>query len=77
MPPIRSQSSINSIEQEEITTIREVAHQSKVPRSTLQRRLASNTFRPETRANNYKLTETKEESLKKWILSIDSRGVAP
>ena len=29
------------------------------------------------RANNLKLTEIEEESLRKWILSLDSRGVAP
>jgi hypothetical protein len=58
MPPIRSQSSSNSAKQEgtillaiqafknkEITTIREVARQFEVPYSTLQRRLAGNTFR--------------------------------
>ncbi|OQE41382.1 hypothetical protein PENCOP_c005G01271 [Penicillium coprophilum] len=90
MPPIRSQSSSNLAEQEgrillaiqafknkEITTIREVARRFEVPRSTLQRRLAGNTFRPETRANNHKLTETEEESLEKWILSMDRRGGAP
>ncbi|OQE80974.1 hypothetical protein PENNAL_c0042G04469, partial [Penicillium nalgiovense] len=69
MPPIRSQSSSNLAEQE-------VARQFEVPRSTLQRRLAGNTFRPETRANNHKLTETEEESLEKWILSMDRRGGA-
>jgi hypothetical protein len=90
MPPIRSQSSSNLAEQEgrillaikafknkEITTIREVARRFEVPRSTLQRRLAGNTFRLETRANNHKLTETEEESLEKWILSMDRRGGAP
>ena len=34
-------------------------------------------FRAETRANSHKLTEIEEESLQKWILSMDSRGAAP
>ena len=44
--------------------MREVARRFEVPCSTLQRCLARNTFRPKTHANNYKLTKTKEESLK-------------
>ena len=90
MPPIRSRSSTNIVEQEgrillaiqafknqEISSIREVARCFEVPRSTLQRRLASNTFRPKTRANSLKLTEIKKDSLEKWILSIDLRRGAP
>ena len=90
MPPIRSQSSRNSIEQEgrillaitaiqkqEISTIREAARLFNVPRTTLQRRLAGHTTRAETRANGHKLTEIEEESLVQWILSMDSRGAAP
>jgi hypothetical protein len=78
MPPIRTQSSRNLVEQEgrvllaiqaikkqEIASIREAVRHFQVARSTLQRRL--------TRANSHKLTEV-EESLQKWILSIDSRG---
>ena len=90
MPPVRSQSSRNSIEQEgriilaiqaiknqEISSIREAAHHFQVPRSTLQRRLTGDVFRPESRANNHKLSQTEEESLVQWILSMDSRGAAP
>ena len=90
MPPIRTQSSRNSIEQEgrillaiqayknqEITSLHEVARQFNVPRTTLRRRLTGTTKRSETRANNHKLTQNEEESLRKWILSMDSRGVAP
>ncbi|KAL2703800.1 hypothetical protein AAEP93_004871 [Penicillium crustosum] len=90
MPPIRSRSSSNSAEQEgrillaiqafknkEISSIRELARRFNIPRITLQRRLTGDLFRPETRANNHKLTETEEESLEKWILSIDLRGAAP
>jgi hypothetical protein len=90
MPPIRTQSSRNSIEQEgrillaieayknkEITSLHEVARQFDVPRTTLRRRLAGSTNRAETRANSHKLTQIEEESLQKWILSMDSRGAAP
>lgn len=90
MPPKRAQSSRNSIEQEgrlelaiqaikneEITSIREVARRFNVPRTTLRMRITGRLFRPQTRANNHKLTQTEEESLKKWILSMDTRGAAP
>lgn len=90
MPPIRTQSSRSSIEQEgrillaiqafknkEIASIHEVARQFGIPRTTLRRRLAGSTNRAETRANSHKLTQIEEESLRKWILSINSRGAAP
>ncbi|ODM23528.1 hypothetical protein SI65_01117 [Aspergillus cristatus] len=90
MPPIRSQSSRNSIEQEgrvllaiqaikkqEISSIRDAARQFQVPRTTLQRRLTGLTVRSETRANSHKLTKTEEQSLVQWIFSLDDRGAAP
>jgi hypothetical protein len=48
-----------------------------VPESTLRTRLRGTKNRAETRANNLKLTEIEEESLEKWIISMDSRGAAP
>ncbi|CRL30130.1 Helix-turn-helix, Psq [Penicillium camemberti] len=90
MPPIRSQSSSNLAEQEgrillaiqafknqEISSIREVARRFNIPRSTLQDRLRGHQQRAISRANSHKLTETEEESLQKWILSMDLRGAAP
>jgi AraC-like DNA-binding protein len=90
MPPIRSRSSQNSIEQEgrillaiqairkkEISSIREVARRFNVPRSTLSTRLNRVQNRAISRANSQKLIDVKEDSLQKWILSIDSRGLAP
>jgi DDE superfamily endonuclease/Tc5 transposase-like DNA-binding protein/Psq-like protein len=90
MPPIRSQNSQNSIQQEgriqlaveayqnkEIPSIRETARRFDVPWTTLRDRLHGKLHRSETRANSYKLTTTEEESLLKWILSMDSRGSAP
>ena len=89
MPPIRSQSSQNSIEQEgrillaiqafknqEISSIREVVCCFNVPESSLRRRLKGVQSRTNSRANSYKLTEIEEESLEKWILSIDTYRVA-
>jgi hypothetical protein len=90
MPPIRTQSSRNSIEQEgrillaiqafknqEISSIREVARRFNVPRSTLSTRLNGIQHRAISRANSHKLTDTEEESLQKWIFSMDARGSAP
>ncbi|CAP79192.1 Pc06g01990 [Penicillium rubens Wisconsin 54-1255] len=90
MPPIRSRSSQNSIEQEgrillaiqefqnqKISSIREAARCFKVPEATLRRRLSGVQNRATSRANSHKLTEIEEESLQKWILSMDSRGSAP
>jgi hypothetical protein len=90
MPPIRARSSRNSIEQEgrillaiqaiknhEINAIREAARRFNVPESTLRTRLHGTQNRATLRANNHKLTEIEEESLRKWILSLDDRGAAP
>ena len=90
MPPIRSQSSTDLIEQEgrillaiqafkkqEFTNISIAARTFNVPRSTLRRRLNGIQCRATSRANSTKLTTIEEESLQKWILSMDSRGSAP
>ena len=90
MPPIRSRSSSNSAEQEgrvllamqaiktqQIISICEAARRFEVPKSTLLRRLKSTPCRANSRANSHKLTDLEEESLEKWILSMDSRGSAP
>jgi len=90
MPPIRTQSSQNRTEQEgrillaiqaiknqEISSIRGAARCFDVPESTLRTRLNGVQNRALSRANCLKLTETEEESLRKWILSMDSRGAAP
>jgi hypothetical protein len=90
MPPIRSRSSQNSIEQEgrillaiqdfqnqKISSIRGAARRFKVPKATLRRRLTGVQNRATSRANSHKLTEIEEQSLEKWIFSMDSRGSAP
>jgi DNA invertase Pin-like site-specific DNA recombinase len=76
MPPIRSRSSQNSIEQEgrillaiqaiqnkEISSVREVARRFNVPRSTLSTRLNGVQNRAISRANSQKLTDIEEDSL--------------
>ena len=90
MPPIRSQRSKDLTEQEgrlllaieafknkEISSIREVARRFSIPETTLRRRLNSIQNRAYSRPNSSKLTLTKEESPKKWILSIDLRRSTP
>jgi hypothetical protein len=90
MPPIRSQNSQNSVNQEsriqlaikafqngEIPTIREAARVFEVPNTTLQRRIDGRQFRKDMRANGHKLTPEEEQSLLQWILSMDTRGSAP
>jgi predicted HTH domain antitoxin len=78
MSPIRTQSSRNLIKQEgrvllaiqaiqkkEISIVQQAARLFNIPRTTLRRRLASTTNRVKTRANSYKLTKIKEDSLRK------------
>lgn len=78
MPPIRSQTSINSIEQEGrielaiqairkegFTSIREVARCFIVPKATLCRRLHGVQNRAISRANSHILTEIEEQTLRK------------
>ena len=84
MPPIRSQKAQKSVEQEgrillavkaiknqEISSVYEAAATFNVPRMTLRHRLEGHQFRRKVCANNYKLIQSKEESLIEWILSID------
>jgi predicted HTH domain antitoxin len=62
---------VKAIQNGQIKSVREAARIFEVPRSTLQDRLNGIKFRKETRANSYKLTPIEEESLVKWILSLD------
>ena len=90
MPPIRSQLAKKSTEQEgrvllaseaiqkkQIPSIREAARQFNIPQSTLATRLNGTTNRSDIRANNHKLSILEEQSLLKWVISMDSRGAAP
>ena len=90
MPPIRNKTSENSVEQEgriqlaisdlknkKIRTISEAARVYSVPRTTLNDRLHGTLMKAEKRANGHKLSENEEESLIKWILDLDKRGLPP
>jgi hypothetical protein len=90
MPPIRNKNHKNSQEQEgriqlaisdlknqKISSVRQAARIYNVSRSTLQDRLKGMTYRAETRANGHKLTKSEEDSLIKWILDLDKRGLPP
>lgn len=68
---------ISSLKKKEISNIREAARLYDVPRTTLQRRLNGTINRAEKQANCLKLTKEEEESLIRWILSLDQRGAAP
>ncbi|EED15968.1 conserved hypothetical protein [Talaromyces stipitatus ATCC 10500] len=90
MPPIRNKKSKYLIEQEgrillaisdfqngKISTIAEVARIYNIPRTTLRNRLQGIQQRSLVRANNHKLTQSEEESLVKWVLDLDRRGLPP
>jgi hypothetical protein len=49
----------------------------KVPQKTLSNRMAGRTYRPESKANCYKLNDLEEETLVRYILDLDTRGFAP
>lgn len=68
---------ISSIEKNEISSISEAARLYKIPHTTLHDRLSGSTNRVEKHANGHKLTPNEEESLVRWILSLDQCGAAP
>lgn len=90
MPPIRTESSQKSANQEgkvllalsdlkdgRIKSIRAAAKLYAIPRSTLQTRAHGQTSRVDKRPSGHKLTQTEEDSLTEWIISMDTRGAAP
>ena len=68
---------IKAIRLSEKLSQRSVARIYKVPRKTLSNRMAGQTYRPESKANCYKLEDLEEETLIRYILDLDSRGFAP
>ncbi|OQD74715.1 hypothetical protein PENANT_c169G06617 [Penicillium antarcticum] len=89
MPPIRSQKPHKSVQQEErlLLAIKAMedgqylsaaaaARAFNVPVSTLKHRIKGRQFRDESRASGHKFTVLEEESMEKWLLSMDSRGAA-
>ena len=90
MPPIRTESSytranqegrlllaIQALKNDEKLSVRRAARIFEVPETTLRERRSGITERATTRANNHKLTQLEEESLEKWVISMDDRGTAP
>jgi predicted HTH domain antitoxin len=73
----RIQLAISAINKGEISSIREAANIFSVPRSTLSDRLQGRTARVDRRANSHKLPKNEEETLIKWILDLDKRGLPP
>jgi hypothetical protein len=66
---------INSYKSGSFTSIREAALTYGVSRSTLQARLHGRVSQQEIRSANLKLTDTEEQTLVNWILSMDERGL--
>jgi hypothetical protein len=90
MPPIRRKDPLKSAQDEgkielaisdlkngRICSIREAARIYMIARTTLQDRMHGVPYRQITRANSHKLTQFEEESLVKWVLDLDRRGLPP
>jgi hypothetical protein len=90
MPPIRNKKKKDLAEQEgrillaisdlkngRILRVAQAARIYNITRSTLQKRLSGIQSRSLVRANNHKLTQSEEESLVKWVLDLDRRGLPP
>jgi hypothetical protein len=90
MPPKRTESSRKSANQEgkillalddiqngRIKSLRAAAKLYEIPFSTLQARADGRISRVDKRPTGHKLTQLEEDSLTKWILSMDARGAAP
>ncbi|EED18412.1 pogo transposable element, putative [Talaromyces stipitatus ATCC 10500] len=90
MPPIRTGYREKLVEQEgkillaisdlkngKIRSIRQAVRIYNVPYTTLHDRLNGIEYKIEKRANSHVLTQNEEESLLKWILDLDKRGLPP
>ncbi|KKA21666.1 hypothetical protein T310_4295 [Rasamsonia emersonii CBS 393.64] len=90
MPPIRTakakkalelegkiEAAISAYKKKQIPSIKETARLFGVPYTTLQSRLKGRPARVNLRANSHKLTANEEETLVKWILDLDKRGLPP
>jgi hypothetical protein len=68
---------LNALQTKQISSIRKAAQLYNVPFTTLADRRHGRASRTDLRANNHKLTQSEEQSLLKWILSMDARGYPP
>jgi hypothetical protein len=66
---------IDSYKSGSFTSVREAAVTYGVSRSTLQARLHGRVSQQEIQSANLKLTDTEEQTLVNWILSMDERGL--
>jgi hypothetical protein len=73
----RIQLAIQALKKCEIPSLRQAAAVFNVPKSTLRGRVKGSSFQAELRNHNHQLTEVQEEALVEWIISRDTRGVAP
>jgi hypothetical protein len=67
----RLQLAISALNKNQISNIRRAAKVFNVPASTLRDRICSSQHCIEQCANSHKLTQSEEESLVQWILSLD------
>ncbi|KAJ5568938.1 hypothetical protein N7450_011424 [Penicillium hetheringtonii] len=90
MPPVRTRSGQNLVEQEgrillaikdhkndPTQSIYAIAARYNIPRTTLRDRVNGYESRTIARPSGHKLTSFEEDTLVQWILSLDSRGAAP
>jgi hypothetical protein len=66
---------INAYKSGSFTSIHEAAVTYEVSYTTLRARLQGRVSRQEIRSANLKLTDTEEQTLVNWILSMDERGL--
>ena len=68
---------ISDLKNGRILRVAQAARIYNIPRMTLQDRLNGTQQRSLVRANHHKLTQSKEDSLVKWVLDLDRRGLPP
>ncbi|EED20340.1 conserved hypothetical protein [Talaromyces stipitatus ATCC 10500] len=68
---------ISDLQNGRIQRVAQAARIYEIPRTTLQDRLNGIQQRSLVRANSHKLTQYEEESLVKWVLDLDRRGLPP
>ena len=73
----RIQLAIQALDSSQIFSLRSAASVYNIPESSLQTRRAGTTLQRNCTPNLIKLTVTKEEAIKQYILKLDSRGFAP
>ena len=73
----RIQLAISDLKTQKVSSVKAAAELYRIPRTTLRDRLNGAQHRPEARANGLILTAAEEESLVRWILSLDQRGASP